>query len=461
MRVILINPPAVAVKGDVAGTAAVYWPITLAYLYEIIKDKYETVVLDMFGIDPTNTMTDGNVIKFGMPINNLKFSVKGGDVVVLYSGSVVAHRQNLKLIKVLNSIGVSRVIVVENPNFVNACPLDLFYDDYASLGAVVIPGYPFDVIDDAIGGTYVYNGRVSCDSLDSLAFPRWDAFPLDNYWSLNYAHAPKTNDKYIQIYTSWGCPNSCVFCTASHLSSGVWVGRSAESVVEEMKFWNYHGVFEFHIEDLNPTVDRNRIKEICRLMDEYKVRAEIKIAAGTRIGDIDEDLIIDMANHGLTYLSFSPESGYWKTLHNMGKTFDHDHALNILDVIHDKKKIRGKVVTQACFVLGFPVYGEVEYSWNLFYIAKLVKHGVDEIALFKFAPSPGTIFWDPSVDCEHINFGIGDGSKDIVNKNRMTCLMFFIVAKMIKTPLRTIFRFPKTKAYMTLRRFGFKSFSGV
>jgi len=461
-NVVLINPPIVAAKGDISGTGAVYWPIVLAYVAEIVRPWHNVRVVDMFGMNPTNRTEDSEVYRFGIDYESIGKYIKKGDVVVLYSGLAVGHNQALKLIKEIKKTDVESIIVIENPNSVNACPLDIYAKNYKELGCVVIPGYPFGCILDAIDGNFKYRGRVYFDDFDSLNFPKWFGFPIVSYWNLNHAHAPKTDKKYVQIYTSWGCPNSCKFCSAPHLSGKKWFGRSAENVVDEMKYWNRNGVFEFHIEDLNPTVDKKRIEDICQLMDTYGIVANLKIAAGTRMDDLDEKTIIDLGRHGLSYLSFSPESGYWVTLMEMNKSFNYDHALKMLDVINDRKKVKNGMITQACFIVGYPGTGEEELDRTMEYIGKMIRHGLDEVGLFGFCPTPGSEFWKGDIKSENINFSsmwCKDGKR--IRSLRRNMALLFYLGKMWYSPIKTVLRLPKTKTWMTFRRLGFDIISGL
>ena len=88
-------------------------------------------------------------------------------------------------------------------------------------------------------------------------------FPLENYWDLGYAHAPLTGKKYLPLLTSRGCPYPCGFCVVPSTNQRRWRFRSAENVVSEMQFFfNKYGVSEFHLEDLNPTIQKQRMKDI-------------------------------------------------------------------------------------------------------------------------------------------------------------------------------------------------------
>lgn len=449
--VVLINPPISGERGDYTGTGAVHWPIILAYVAEILRPKYDVRILDMFGSNPSNMTTVGNIIRFGADFGCIGDNIKEDDTVVIYSGAVIGHTTVLDIIRHINKLNRNnKVIVIENPNFVMAYPLDLFGADFKAVGAIIIPGYPFSVIEDVIDGKCEFVRRGEPFDVLGLKFPTWEGFPLDNYWTLEHAHAPKTNSKYIQIYTSFGCPGICRFCQSKYLNESKWIPRGVDSVIDEMKYWISRGVNEFHWEELNPTVDKQRIMDICRLIGFNGMKVDFKIASGTKMDDIDDSLIIMMGKHGLSYLSFSPESGNSSTLIFMNKLFDHKHALDILDTI---KKNVPHVITQACFVLGYPGANDSDIDDTASYISRLTRHGLDEIALFNFVPTPGSQFKNYKIDTDLITFSSNWSQDSAALKSKRTELVaMFYLGKIWYSPIKTVWRFSRTKTWMTMRR---------
>ena len=149
------------------------------------------------------------------------------------------------------------------------------------------------------------------------------------------------------------------------------------------------GVREFHLEDLNPGILKRRISEICDLILEKGLDVVWKIGSGTKIEHLDEATIRKMGKAGCRYISISPESGSRKVLEKMGKFFDHDHAKKMVRVMHECG-----IISQACFVLGFPGEEEAQREETRRYILELARSGLDEIALFIMTPSPGSQIYD-------------------------------------------------------------------
>jgi radical SAM superfamily enzyme YgiQ (UPF0313 family) len=158
-------------------------------------------------------------------------------------------------------------------------------------------------------------------------------------------------------------------------------------VVDEIEyFYSRFRVREFHIEDLDPTISDQRIREIAGEILNRRLDITWKIVAGTKVETIRNEGTLElMAKSGCRYISISPETGSPAVLKLMRKPFDLDHAVRLV-----QKMNQVGIYSQACFVLGFP--GEraedLDKTWEL--VHHLTRVGVDEIALFIITPVPGS-----------------------------------------------------------------------
>jgi radical SAM superfamily enzyme YgiQ (UPF0313 family) len=239
------------------------------------------------------------------------------------------------------------------------------------------------------GKTLVRPKKRFISDLDALPFPAVDLLPLENYWSLGYAHAPvkaSARGKYLNIQTSRGCPFACEFCFVPSVWQRKWRPRSARSVVDEIAYYvKRFGVTDFHVEDHNPTVDKQRLKEICRELLRRGLRVTLKIAAGSKAETFDDETLALMARAGFVYVSISPETGSPRLLKKMNKPFDYDYALARVKRMHSLG-----IKTQACFVLGFPGEMREDRRATEAYVKKLARAGIDELSLPIFSPVPGS-----------------------------------------------------------------------
>jgi anaerobic magnesium-protoporphyrin IX monomethyl ester cyclase len=150
------------------------------------------------------------------------------------------------------------------------------------------------------------NLRVTED-VESLA--DWDSMPLPAYdllgslrpYFINTPHG----SPFTTMYTSKGCPYSCIFCTVRNTPVRK---RSAESVLEELRYlkkkFNIKMVSFF---DETFTLDRPRVIAICDALKKEKLK--VIWYCNTRVNLVDSALLKLMYEAGCRGLSFGIESG--------------------------------------------------------------------------------------------------------------------------------------------------------
>ncbi|MFH1335446.1 MAG: radical SAM protein [Candidatus Zixiibacteriota bacterium] len=123
------------------------------------------------------------------------------------------------------------------------------------------------------------------------------------------------------ISTSQGCPYHCKFCTFTNNSLGQkrnWSGRSASSVVEELK--TIDAGFVFVVDD-NFAADIKRVEKICDLIIAEGIKKTFAVAV--RLEIYKHPQVLDkMFNAGFKILTIGIESAQDKTLRAMQKGFD-------------------------------------------------------------------------------------------------------------------------------------------
>jgi len=297
--------------------------------------------------------------------------------------------------------------------------------------------------------------------INKLPFPAWNLFPIKNYWKLGYAHVPYKKS-YMPLLTSRGCPYACEFCIIPFTNKRIWRARNPENILSEIKnYINKYNVNEFHIEDLNPTLDKKRIKELCELIISSKLKIIFKFASGIKLETIDEETLELLYKAGCRYISFSPESGSKKVLKLMKKPFDHNNGLSMT-----KKMKKLGITSQACFVLGFPGETNKDLKLTRKYALELTRLGVDEIAFFIMTPIPGSKPYECSQLTKNQLSNLTFSPKwrkeyKKLNKFRIKTYLLFLILKLIYHPIKTISipfniitkRF-KTKIEMTTYRVG-------
>lgn len=408
--IVLINPNLVVQRNDPFTTGIVYMPIGLAYFAASLQQTvFSFKVIDAYGERPYQARRSGKFLHIGLTYSEIIEKIPPDTkIVYVYAINLTNHLSTVGIINKIRRVYPEiPIVVLENPHAVTAYALHYvrhyFYDagaHFVLTGESELNGVRLtqlllksaskeDLAQVKRLGSSDFNNPSNCmiDDLDRIPFPAWDHFPLQNYWNLRFAHGPMSTERYLPLLTSRGCPYSCRFCVAPATSNNRWRFRSAQNVVDEIEYFVHkYNVYEFHIEDINPTVSDQRIRDICKEISKRRLNIIWKIVSGTKAETIRNAETIElMADAGCRYISISPETGSPRLLKMMNKPFNLRHAGRLV-----KKMSQIGIHSQACFVLGFP--GEkkqdLRMTWNL--VKDLTRQGVDEIALFIITPVPGS-----------------------------------------------------------------------
>lgn len=182
-------------------------------------------------------------------------------------------------------------------------------------------------------------------ALDSLPFPLWKMFPVNQYrmTSLLSRRNPAAF-----METSRGCPFRCPYCSKS-VFGGVFRKKSAERVIEEMQYMKEEGFNEIFIADDNFSCDIDRAKDICEKIISRKLNIPWTPLTGLRIDRVDRELLKLMCRSGCYRVYFGIESGNQQMLDEMGKGIT---LSRIRDVVEQSKDAGMEVF--GFFMIGFP-----------------------------------------------------------------------------------------------------------
>lgn len=404
----IIVPPVVCHNLD-PHTGIPFMPHIAAHLAGALLHAGRRIeVIDCFGLAPNHREIIGEFMLMGTSVNDVVARLSGDvRVVHIYCRTIAEFIAVERLIETIrNRRPDVKICLFENVQSVTSYSLRHVADEFIKSGAhCIILGEPEDRVSEVtfrlehdldlaeIAGIAYRNGtnivvrpdaKLSRD-LDALPMPAWEMFPLEGYWEAGFAHAPCDGRKFLPMLTSRGCPYRCTFCIAPEVNP-TWRGRSAKHVVKEMRhFYEVMGITDFHISDLDPTVNDKRTREICHEIIAQGLPITWKLAQGTKIETIkNEDTLVLMAQAGCCFVSFSPESGSSRMLEIMNKPFDHDHALRMA-----RKMYELGIRMQAVFIGGVPGEEPHDRELSVRYAQELLKVGVDEISLVIFTPLPG------------------------------------------------------------------------
>ncbi|MCK5785089.1 MAG: B12-binding domain-containing radical SAM protein [Candidatus Sabulitectum sp.] len=289
--------------------------------------------------------------------------------------------------------------------------------------------------------------------IEDLPFAYFDPIPLDNYWKLHYAHGPVREGKYITMFTSRGCPFACAFCQTPKMWGGHWMAKSPSRIVDEMDYYHHrYGVSDFHIQDENFSLSKERTREFTRELIKRKRNYTYCFPSGIKVETVGEEELQMLYDSGCKYFALSPESASRKVLKLMNKPVDLDH---VKKVVHWCNKIGIRV--NCNFVLGFPGEEKEDRKLTYKFIRELIVLGMDEIVAFMLTPLPETDVADlkpDDIEFENINFSpTWRDNYKLITYARIWIYIQFAVIKTITHPVKVL----RSIAALFTRRFSMKS----
>ncbi len=232
-------------------------------------------------------------------------------------------------------------------------------------------------------GIRTTKGRTWIEDLDKLPQPAWDLFPLEKYV------LPFTNEKYLIVETSRGCPFACDFCVAS-LNHGIkFREKRPETVVNEIEgLIKKFNVKNFNLFGDTVTLNKKFVEKFC---DELiKRNLNIRWLTNTRADTIyDSELVKKMKKSGCWMLSIGIESYNEKTRNDMQKKLETGKITQAIRLLRETG-----IISFGFFIYGYP--GETEkdmYETTKFALSL----PLDYANFYPAVPYPGTAFYAKSV----------------------------------------------------------------
>ena len=412
MKIALINPPQIFSQFQIA--TGITPPLGIAYLAAFCLSKgIDVQVIDAPGESPwTVSPFADDIFLRGLTVGEIIERIDHQtDLIGISNLFSVAYPAILPMSKALRKAFPDVPIVMGGPH-----PTHMF-EEVLSQGCAdfVIRGegeFPLVDLCQHLGGevpiedvrsvSYRHsNGQIASNpeasrvrdlDQENLPFPARHLLPMENYIAVQEAHGPTTN-RWTSMITSRGCPYGCTFCDIRRTK---WVGRSASDVVDEIELCiNEWGITEFHFEDDNMTIRRDRMIGICDEVIARKLKISWQTPNGIRASVTDEEMLIKMRQSGCVHITLAPESGserVVKELIQKGDDFSHDQLLKVGKFAH---RLGMKVA--AYFILGMPGETPEDIEQTIAYGKRLAKAGVDEAGFALLIPLPGTPIWDEVV----------------------------------------------------------------
>lgn len=415
MKIALLRPPVVNLRNSPFGSTP-GMPSNLAYLAAVLKEHGHCVtVVDSYGLAPARFMrykekfearglTPAEAVELvppgvGMIGISVHCTLEHGNSIALVRESRRRHPRATVVVGGYHTTFCVEPFLEAGADFVlqgeGEHRLPLLIDS-------IEKGVSFDM--DGIYGRGEAQPRTPrvCP-IEDLPFGDYDSIPLENYWRLHYAHGPVVTGRFINMFTSRGCPHACAFCQTPKMWGGKWMAKSPGRIVDEMdSYHDRYGVSDFHIQDENFSLSRQRTRDFALELLRRGRRYTYCFPSGIKAETVGYDELLLLRRSGCCYFALSPESGSQKVLGLMNKSVDLDH---VHKVVRWCSELGIKV--NCNFVLGFPGETRADRRMTYSYIRRLAASGLDEVVTFMLTPLPETGVADlkpDGIEYEDINF---------------------------------------------------------
>jgi len=212
----------------------------------------------------------------------------------------------------------------------------------------------------------------------TLPLPAYDLIDNFRYYRPN---TPVTGN-YMVIYTSKGCPFSCIYCTVAKTPFKL---KPAEFVIKELEtLYHTYNVRLVSFFDETFTLDRNRTIIICNAIK--KSFSNLQWYCNTRVNLVDPELLSIMQASGCRGIAYGIESGDQTILDNVKKGIKIEDAKRAIQWTKD-----AGIKVYTSFIIGLPGETRKSIENTLHFIQETLPHG----AQFNIAvPYPGTEFFE-------------------------------------------------------------------
>ncbi|MDA9120737.1 B12-binding domain-containing radical SAM protein [Flavobacteriales bacterium] len=218
--------------------------------------------------------------------------------------------------------------------------------DKSSLGLV---NYQHGILKD--------NGSATIENLDTLPLPAYDLLSVEAYYSAS------TNKRYMQLFTTRGCPYNCNFCANPTQMNFRYL--SNERVLQHLNLLvNDCGVEWVEFMDLTFTAHRKRTLLMCQAIIDSGVRFDW--GCETRAELIDEEILLKMKEAGCKKITFGVESGSESVRFQTGKKITDLEFITAFDLCR-----KHGVKTMANFIFGHPGETLVDMKKTINFAARL------------------------------------------------------------------------------------------
>ncbi|HEY5626914.1 MAG TPA: radical SAM protein, partial [Nitrospira sp.] len=292
-------------------------------------------------------------------------------------------------------------------------------------------------------------GRPMERQLDQWPFPDRESLKLDFVESMPLdVPAVLSMERFTTMQTSRGCPWPCVFCDIPVFNEGKWRARTAQHVVNELKYLEEQGYGSVYFVDDHFLLQPKRIEAICNGVIEAGLRIQWGIEG--RVDSVAQHLFPVMAKAHCRTVMFGIESGSQRILDRLKK----EQTLGEVTTAVKNAKKAGIEIVHGFFTVGNPDETVEDMQATFDFASKLP---LDTFGFNRLCVYRGTPLWQ-----EYIKRGLVSDVTDWYKYFKCseidpTCLPGEVINKVRQEGLKKLFLYKLThyplQTYRLLRRF--------
>ena len=386
MKVLLIQPRGVKeVREEYVSTQ---FPMNLGYIAAALKNNGHVVRLLDFNVQ--NIDLAGYILQFSPAVVGLTAmtpainaageiakKIKGIDpkIIVVLGG---VHASAMPIDTMNNFSGIDFLVYGEGEETVK----ELFRAIEGGRDFSGVPG----IVYRKDGGLIKNPPRPLIKNLDEVLFPARDLVDMSFYKKSHVSRGfSRKYQNILELMTSRGCPNRCIFC-AGHINYGASLRfRSFENIAAEMtECVKKYGINHISIEDDTFTLNRQLVERFCDFCKEHRLTWN----CNSRVNTVTFDLLKKMGESGCKKISFGVESGSPRILSLIKKGTTLEQVRNAFSLA----KAAGIRYVEGTFILGCHIDETLE---DIGMTKKLIWELLpDFVMLSVMCPFPGTEIYD-------------------------------------------------------------------
>jgi len=248
------------------------------------------------------------------------------------------------------------------------------------------------------GSTFINNEVEYISDIDCIPFPSWDLIEVEKYALFKRATMLQGRP-YMTIYTSRGCPFSCIYC--AKMLGKTFRGRSVENVIEEIEYIiNNLGIREFEILDDCFNYNKDRAYRFFEEIIGRNLNIKLAFTAGLRLDLLDEELIPLMKKAGTILMAVAVETASPRIQKLIKKNLDLDKVQKIISTI-----AKNNIQMRGYFMLGFPTEKKEEMKSTVDLALKLP---ITHAGFFNVMPVKGS---ELGQMYEHLSGDVSEAAK--------------------------------------------------